>query len=474
MQQKRKRGRPSLEKNKKEDKPESEPEPEPGEKVAQVKQKRGRAKKNQNVGGSMQQIAENEKQPTRKRGRSSLEKDQNDKESGQEVAAGSEKPKPRKKTTKEKQVEQSEEQQEDEPRPRKRGRKPAQQPEQPEPEQEEAEAESAPHKKRQRKMPASKPEEQELEEEGQQSRRNPRNSLDSGGEDTQNKGHKAERSKKARISQENTDNQQPEETTQKRRRRKGDKALAETTDGPEQEREQEQEQDINKKKRRNKDDAPSDSDGPLPSPPKPYLHVAPFKRTIRSSHIAAKWSPLTGSSLPVATSILALAQRPILQRTATTRNRRNHATAALNLVSRRIERKLNRGLPFPPASSTTSTRRRADADGGRAMELDFEAVLDGKQALERQLHPGKHAVALLKAERDRMEKELEKDYENLRKLEANARAQTRERKDLFRKAHVLAPTSRPTSKHQDIEFVANKDEGSLKVSLLIFLNIPRL
>lgn len=99
------------------------------------------------------------------------------------------------------------------------------------------------------------------------------------------------------------------------------------------------------------------------------------------------------------------------------------------------------------------------------MELDFEAVLDGKTALDRQLVPARHAVELLKAERDRMEKELDKDYEELRRLEANARAQTRERKDLFRKAHVLAPTSRPTSKDQDTAFVPGiKDEGTLKVS----------
>jgi Ribonuclease G/E len=97
------------------------------------------------------------------------------------------------------------------------------------------------------------------------------------------------------------------------------------------------------------------------------------------------------------------------------------------------------------------------------MELDFEAVLDGKQALDRQLQPAKHAVGLLKAEKDRMEKELEKDYEELRRLEANARAQTRERKDLFRKAHILAPTSWVTIKHQDTEFVTDKDAGSLKV-----------
>jgi hypothetical protein len=131
-----------------------------------------------------------------------------------------------------------------------------------------------------------------------------------------------------------------------------------------------------------------------------------------------------------------------------------------------MERKLARGLPFPPGNSSKTTKRRLDADGGRALELDFEAVLDGKAALERQLVPGMHAVDLLKTEKERIERELERDYEELRNLEANARAQTRERKDLFRKAHVLAPTSRPANKDQDTTFVTDtKDEGSLKVSL---------
>ena len=101
------------------------------------------------------------------------------------------------------------------------------------------------------------------------------------------------------------------------------------------------------------------------------------------------------------------------------------------------------------------------------MELDFEAVLDGKTALERQLVPGMHAVELLRAERDRMEKELDNDYEELRKLETNARAQTRERKDLFRKAHVLAPTSRPASRDQDTSIITDvKDEEGLKVRFI--------
>ncbi|KIL89809.1 cylicin ii [Fusarium avenaceum] len=453
-QPKKKRGRPSLEKNQNE----QEAEQEPIDGTMKPKKKRGRPSlEKQNEPEEEQETAENTAQPKKKRGRRAVETEQNDKEPEQEPVEESGKRK-RKKKTKENQIEQPEEpeeQPEEEPRPRKKGRKPSQQPE---PETEEAEP--APRKKRQRKAQ----EEQEPQEE-EQLRRSPRTSLNDLGKDANNKGRKGDKArKKDRTSRENVEDQQPNETTKKRGRPKGGRPSAEKVDEPQPE-EQEQEQDTNaKKKRRSKNDAPSDSDESLPSPEKPYLHIAPFKRTIRSSTIAAKWTPLSGSSLPAATSILTLAHQPILSRTSTTRNRRTHASSALHLVLRRIERKLARGLPFPPASSTTTTtRRRADADGGRAMELDFEAVLDGKTALDRQLVPARHAVELLKAERDRMEKELDKDYEELRRLEANARAQTRERKDLFRKAHVLAPTSRPTSKDQDTAFVPGiKDEGTLK------------
>ncbi|KAF4342553.1 cylicin II [Fusarium beomiforme] len=420
---KRKRGRPSLEK--KQDEQEHEPE-----------------------------SVEETTQPKRKRGHPSLEKNQNEEPEQGPEDAGRQK---RKKKSKEKQAEQREEQPEEEVQPRKKGRKPAQQPEA---EPEEAEAEPKPRKRKRRE---AKPEPEPEPEQEEQPRRSPRNSVHDLGEDANNKGNKAGKSKKKRKDHatQQVVEEQPDESTKKRGRRKGGRPSNEQADEPEEAR-----QDTKKRKRRGKDkeDAPSDSDESLPSPAKPYLHIAPVKRTIRSSKIAADWTGLSGSSLPTTKSILKLAQQPILQRMTLTNNRRTHASAALHLVYHRMERKLARGLPFPPGnSSLKTTRRRIDADGGRALELDFEAVLDGKAALERQLVPGMHAVELLKSEKDRMERELERDYEELRKLEANARAQTRERKELFRKAHVLAPTSRPTSKDKDTTFVTeSKAEGTLK------------
>ncbi|KAF4955171.1 hypothetical protein FGADI_4753 [Fusarium gaditjirri] len=439
---KKKRGRPSLKDKNAEKSPEN---------AAQPKRKRGRPslEKNQDEQEAGPETVEETTQPKRKRGRPSLEKTQNEQPEQEIEDAGKQK---RKKKSKEKKTEEPEE----EPRSWKKGRKAAQQPE-PDTEDPEAETETAPRKRRRREAKELEPE----PDQEKQPRRSPRNSLHDLGEDANNKGNKTDKSKKKKghVAQENAEDQS-EQAPKRRGRPRGGRPSTENANEP-----QEEQQETNKKKRRGKekDDAPSDSDESLASPPKPYIHIAPFKRTIRSSKIAADWTGLAGASLPTTKSILKLAQQPILQRMAPTNNRRTHTSAALHLVYRRMERKLARGLPFPPGNASTTTKRRLDADGGRALELDFEAVLDGKAALERQLVPGMHAVELLKTEKERMERELERDYEKLRNLEANARAQTRERKDLFRKAHVLAPISRPASKDQDTTFITdNKDEGSLR------------
>ncbi|KJZ80237.1 hypothetical protein HIM_00087 [Hirsutella minnesotensis 3608] len=190
-----------------------------------------------------------------------------------------------------------------------------------------------------------------------------------------------------------------------------------------------------------------------PSPRKPYAHVVAQVRRVRPSTITAKWSPLGEPSLSAVSSLLHLAHQPILQRLSGTNQRRAHASAALHLMMRRIARKVARGLPFPPAAmpSAPATRAQQPTDGGREVELDFESVLDGAAALEARLGPAAHAVELLRREKEYIERELERDYETLRNLEASARAQAREQRGLLKKAHVLTPlvsTSDPSHDEQ--------------------------
>ncbi|KAM4059161.1 CENP-Q, a CENPA-CAD centromere complex subunit [Hirsutella rhossiliensis] len=214
------------------------------------------------------------------------------------------------------------------------------------------------------------------------------------------------------------------------------------------------------------DAAPVSPSAPPPSPPKPYVHIVPRVRHVRQSTIAAKWSPLTGPSLSAVSALLQLAHQPILQRLSSTHQRRAHASAALRLMARRISRKVAaRGLPFPPASMPAASRRggqqqQQPSDGGRETELDFESVLDAKAALEAQLGPAAHAVELLRRERDSIEKELERDYETLRELEARARSQTREQRGLLKKAHALTPLAMIPEQPYD----ARAEEGVLTAS----------
>ena len=203
----------------------------------------------------------------------------------------------------------------------------------------------------------------------------------------------------------------------------------------------------------------------LPSPPKPYPHIAPAIHRVKQSTIDAKWSPLAEPSLAAASSILRLAHVPILQRLSSTEKRRTHSAAALALTTKRVLRKILRGLPFPPASIPATARGAASGGGdadGREAELDFESVLDARAALERQLDPALDAVEVLGRERRRVEVELDKDYAALRNLESGARAQVREQKAMLKKAHVLAPKkSRPQDTDHALIFRDKRDDENL-------------
>jgi hypothetical protein len=99
--------------------------------------------------------------------------------------------------------------------------------------------------------------------------------------------------------------------------------------------------------------------------------------------------------------------------------------------------------------------------------------LDGRAVLERQLDPGLHAVELLRREKRRVEGELERDYETLRNLEAGARGQARQQRELLKKAHVLAPEGLKRGNDREEDRVVFKREDSetqgsfFKVSFLM-------
>ncbi|KAK2016313.1 hypothetical protein LZ32DRAFT_552958 [Colletotrichum eremochloae] len=196
-----------------------------------------------------------------------------------------------------------------------------------------------------------------------------------------------------------------------------------------------------------------------------YRHIASRARQIPRSIIEENWSPLAPPSLAHISSLLRLSERPVLQRLAANEKRRDQAASAIRLVTKRLTKKLSRGLPFPPATvppTGSRSSKKHDADGGRAEELNFERVIEDVVALERQLDPLLHAVNLLKAEKERDERALEADYESLSMLEANARSEARNYKDNLRKTHVLVPEKKGTAgtayeDEHDLKFVPDEN-----------------
>ncbi|KAI1471076.1 CENP-Q, a CENPA-CAD centromere complex subunit-domain-containing protein [Daldinia caldariorum] len=188
------------------------------------------------------------------------------------------------------------------------------------------------------------------------------------------------------------------------------------------------------RRRKQSPDAQDRSSSPdsATSPPR-YRHLATRTRRVPLNIIESKWTALEQPALASVASLLQSASRPVLLRLSTNPQRHTQASAALNAVSKRLCSKIARGLPFPPA--TTSTRREE--------EFEFERTVSGIQALESQLDPLLHSVELLRREKERAEKELESEYKALARLGSNAQAEARERRDQIRKMHVLVPEKKP-------------------------------
>ncbi|KAI1341716.1 CENP-Q, a CENPA-CAD centromere complex subunit-domain-containing protein [Xylariaceae sp. FL0016] len=178
----------------------------------------------------------------------------------------------------------------------------------------------------------------------------------------------------------------------------------------------------------------SDSD----ASPVHHLQLVPRTRRVPRHTIETKWDLLDDPSISLISSILSSSLRPVLLR-LNNLTKHAHASSALNVASNRIRNKLTRGMPLPPA--TTSSKRED--------ELDYERVVSGVQALEAQLDPLLHGVELLRREKERAESELEKEYRILHRLGANARAEAREKRGQKRKMHVLVPEKGDESTHAD-------------------------
>lgn len=116
-------------------------------------------------------------------------------------------------------------------------------------------------------------------------------------------------------------------------------------------------------------------------------------------------------------------EKSVVQRLRDER-KRTQASTAIQMVTRRLGRKIVRGLPFPPGSRPQ-----------REEDFDFERILDATRKQEGLLTPALHARELLRAEIKREEVMLEREQEALEKLEKNASAERGRRKAEAKKLH---------------------------------------
>ncbi|TPX10007.1 uncharacterized protein E0L32_008854 [Thyridium curvatum] len=213
--------------------------------------------------------------------------------------------------------------------------------------------------------------------------------------------------------------------------------------------------------------------------------LIPRTRHIPRATIATKWAALEPAAISLIGNLLGEAERPVLLRLRDSQNRREHARAAVSIVSRRVRSKLSKGMPFPP-SSTKARTTVAGVKSGQEDDLDFERVVDTMQALERTLSPLLHSVALLSQEKEREEQGLEQDYATLRTLEANARSEARSWRERRKRAHPLAPEAplsgadadsspdRRTAKHPSETAAAGlfkvRDHGMFSYDLILTMS----
>ncbi|KAK3304625.1 CENP-Q, a CENPA-CAD centromere complex subunit-domain-containing protein [Chaetomium strumarium] len=190
-------------------------------------------------------------------------------------------------------------------------------------------------------------------------------------------------------------------------------------------------------RRRSANEPPSPHAEQPAGPPTKYRHLAARTRQVPHSTISSKWAPLDTPAITAIESILTDATRPVLHRLRDRDQRHAQAQTILRMFTSRLRSKLVKGMPFPPPASTTSSKGKKGGEGGHAAELDFERTVDGIGRLEKALDPLLHSVVLLRGEKEREERALEREYKLLRRLEANARAQVRGWKEGRGREHVL-------------------------------------
>jgi kinetochore protein Fta7 len=180
---------------------------------------------------------------------------------------------------------------------------------------------------------------------------------------------------------------------------------------------------------------------PTPDREESFNQLVLVQRQIPRHVITDTWEQLPTPAINRIEEILSIAEGSVTMSLQDER-KRAHAGTAIRLVTRKLRRKLERGLPFPIA-----------AKGQRDQDFDFEHILDDARSLNAQLTPALHSIGLLQAEIKKEEKLLAEEEEALATLQANAKAEQQKRRAETKTLH-------PVLKHIDGESLAGHTEAS--------------
>lgn len=179
--------------------------------------------------------------------------------------------------------------------------------------------------------------------------------------------------------------------------------------------------------------------------PRQYQHLEAVDRQVPRHIIDSTWEPLPVAAVDRVMQILNNVERSVVMRLQDER-KRTQASTAVQMVIRRLNRKIARGLPFPPG---TKTQREED--------FDFEKILDGTRSQEAQLTPALHSTELLKSEIRKEAALLEQETAALEQLERNAKSERQRRRAEAKKLHAslqqsgMGDESRDTLNFADVK-----------------------
>ena len=190
----------------------------------------------------------------------------------------------------------------------------------------------------------------------------------------------------------------------------------------------------------------------------PYQCLTAVTRQIPRHTINSKWEPLPPGGVEHVSQLLHDIQRPAVIHLNDER-RRTQASTALQMVSRRLIKKISK-IPFPQG-----TRSHREDD------LNFEKILDYNRTLESVLTPVLHANELLEAEMIKETALLQAEQSALEELTTNAKSEASLRNEAGRKLHSLLLSDGPSVEKEELEDIGLLDElGTIPTALHVSIS----